>query len=207
MQASLRQNAPVSSPPLCRADDLKVFKLIMSEPDHICPGCGLAMPPSDSAGYDGYYNTSPECWSLYSEVLGEEYGNAILYGQVHQLTVDAYAVQHAGGSHPDKSVGVHLTGLYLMLEQDASPPEVPSFHKQLAQSIDEWPSFDPPSPHAQDPLTILDVALAESVEEHTERSRKWAKQLWDAWTPYQDVVAKLADEHLDWNTHRAGEHE
>ena len=48
-----------------------------------------------------------------------------VFGQVHQLTVDAYAVQHAGGAHPDKSVGVHLCGLHLVLVQENAPPSVP----------------------------------------------------------------------------------
>ena len=31
-----------------------------------CPGCGLRMPVSDTAAYEGYYNTSPECWDVKS---------------------------------------------------------------------------------------------------------------------------------------------
>src|SRR5690242_9965062 len=77
----------------------------------ICPGCGLRMPARKTTTTSlGYYNVSDECWDLYTEVLGTEYSNAFLFGQVHQLTVDSYAVQHAGGPHPDKSVGVHLSG-------------------------------------------------------------------------------------------------
>ena len=52
-----------------------------------CPGCGLRMPVSDTAAYEGYYNTSPECWDVYTEVLGSDFSNAVLFGQVHQLTV------------------------------------------------------------------------------------------------------------------------
>jgi hypothetical protein len=36
------------------------------------------MPINPSAVYEGYYNTSPECWSVYTEVLGSEFGNALL---------------------------------------------------------------------------------------------------------------------------------
>ncbi len=53
-----------------------------------CPGCGLTMPTSETAVYDGYYNTTPECWSVYAEVLGEDFGNAVRFGKVHQLTVE-----------------------------------------------------------------------------------------------------------------------
>lgn len=168
----------------------------MSSSLHPCPGCGLALPPSDTAPYDGYYNTSAECWSVYSEVLAEEYSNAVLYGQVHQLTVDTYAVQHAGGGHPDKSVGIHLAGLYLMLEQDISPPEVPSFHSQLAQAVEAWPHFAPPD-DPNDLPTVLEVGLADSMEEHAERSRAWAESIWAAWSAHHDAVSRLVDRHLD----------
>jgi hypothetical protein len=46
------------------------------------------MPTSETAVYDGYYNTTPECWSVYAEVLGEDFGNAVRFGKVHQLTVE-----------------------------------------------------------------------------------------------------------------------
>ncbi len=39
------------------------------------------MPVSDSASYEGYYNTSPECWSVYTEVLGSEFSNAFCSGR------------------------------------------------------------------------------------------------------------------------------
>jgi hypothetical protein len=145
-----------------------------------CPDCGLVLPWSDTAAYDGYYHTSAECWGLYSEVLAEEYGHAVLYGQVHQLTVDAYAVRHAGAAHPDKSVGVHLAGLYLMLKRDASPPMVPGHHKQLARSVAQWPHFALPD-GLDDGPTVFDAALTESVDEHIERSREWARRVWAVW--------------------------
>ena len=66
----------------------------------VCPGCGLKMPANKNPNYRSYYRTNAECWDLYTEVLGTEYSNAILFGQVHQLTVDTYAVQHAGEPHP-----------------------------------------------------------------------------------------------------------
>jgi len=70
------------------------------------------MPASARAAYQGYYNTSPECWDVYTEVLGSEFSNPVLFGQVHQLSVDTYAVQHAGGAHPDKSIAIHVCGTF-----------------------------------------------------------------------------------------------
>ena len=57
------------------------------------------MPEDPAANYRAYFNASPECWSVFTEVLGSEFSSALLFGQVHQLTVDTYAVQHAGGKH------------------------------------------------------------------------------------------------------------
>ena len=99
---------------------IDIYDFMTALQDTICPGCGLTMPARTSATKRGYYNTSDECWDLYTEVLGSEYSNAVLFGQVHQLTVDAYATQHAGGPHPDKSVAVHLLGLYLAFERGHS---------------------------------------------------------------------------------------
>lgn len=159
-----------------------------------CPGCGLHMPISDRAAYQGYYNTSPECWDVYTEVLGSEFSNAALFGQVHQLTVDTYAVQHAGGGHPDKSIAIHLSGLHLVLERGMAPPSVPRLLQSLAAAVQAWPHFPPPA--GRGALTDLDVALSDSVEAHIKTVREWAGKVWEAWSPYHVEVAGLVSGHL-----------
>src|ERR1051326_8735861 len=100
--------------------------------DTICPGCGLRMPARNTATTSrGYYNVSDECWDLYTEVLATEYGKAFLFGQVHQMTVDSYAVQHAGGPHPDKSLDVHLLGLSPELEKGIRSLSLPPLLQRL----------------------------------------------------------------------------
>lgn len=101
-----------------------------------CPGCGLRMPVSETAFYDGYFNTSPECWMVFTEVVGAEFSRPPLFGRAHQLTVDTYAMQHTGGPHPDKSVTVHLAGLYLVLERGFSPTSVPGYLQLLASAVE-----------------------------------------------------------------------
>ena len=85
--------------------------------ESICPGCAASLSSSQLL-YEGYFNTTPECWSLFTEVQGKQYGNVLLGRYTLQSTVDAYAAQHAGASHPDKSVAIHLLGLYLVIVQD-----------------------------------------------------------------------------------------
>src|SRR5260370_6277984 len=131
------------------------------------------MPLTDR-GYDRQFHASAECWSLFEEVLAAEFQNPILFRQVHQLTVDTYAVQHAGGRHPDKSVCVHLVGLHLVLEKDVAPAEVPPRLQRLARQA-SWPHLDPPLERA--PLTGRAVALPDSAQLHPFPARASAAQV------------------------------
>jgi Family of unknown function (DUF5946) len=160
----------------------------------VCPGCGLRMPRRQGAVNTSYYNTSAECWSVYTEVLGAEYGNVVLFGQVHQLTVDAYAVQHAGGPHPDKSLDLHLCGLYLVLEGGHRSPEVPALLQRIASAVTEWPRWPPPEDRGA--LTVCDVALADSAEAHADLVRDWASSVWRAWAGHHTAVADFLAQHL-----------
>ena len=59
-----------------------------------CPGCGLELPATGLPA-DPRRNASPECWRLYGEVQGYELRHLQLVRNLHQLTVDTYAAQHA----------------------------------------------------------------------------------------------------------------
>jgi len=168
---------------------------MMNSQKSICPGCELAMPRQESAVYDGYFNTSPECWGVFTEVLASEFSNAVLFGQVHQLTVDTYAVQHAGGNHPDKSVDVHLTGLHLALIQGVSSPGVAPLLQRIASRVKSWPKLAPPQRFVD--ITVCDVALAESMEDHVHKVREWSLAVWNAWSEHHAAVARLVSLNLD----------
>ena len=165
----------------------------MSEAVHVaietCPGCGLETP-SGSPAYDGYFNTSPGCWRVFGDVLAAEFQDGVLYGRIHQLSVDAYAAQHAGGPHPDKSVCVHLVGLHLVLKQSLPPMRAAARLRRLLGSVSSWPHLAPPS--VRGPLTVRDVAAAQTAEEHASCVREWATQVWNAWQPHHEAVAALA---------------
>jgi len=144
------------------------------------------MPADVRATYDGYFNCSPECWSIFTEVIGREFSNAVLFGQVHHLTVEAYAVQHAGGPHPDKSVDIHLAGLYLMIERNIPPSAVAPYMQKLADRVHDWPHFNPPS--VQWPQTIFDVAAA---DDHIAAVRDWSMGVWAMWAKHHASIAAL----------------
>lgn len=161
----------------------------------ICPGCGLRMPKTDKPFYHKYYNASPECWGLYTEVLSFEYSNPVLFGQIHQLTVDTYAVQHPGGLHPDKSIDLHLVSLYLILNHNAQPMAVPPKLQHLADVVQDWPHFPPP--HRMPSFTVFDVGLSDSPEQHTKSVREWSALVWQAWLDHHGAIASLAAKYLD----------
>lgn len=148
------------------------------------------MPRRPGALNTSYFHASPECWTVFGEVLAAEYSNAVLFGQVHQITVDAYAAQHAGGSHPAKSVGIHLSGLYLVFVKDVRPMAVAPMLHEIANSVSVWPEFPPPAAPAS--RTILDVALcAGDWETHVRTAREWGLDVWRSWQPQHHAVHEL----------------
>lgn len=157
-----------------------------------CPGCGLRMPRREGDTNPTSFNASAECWSVFTEVIGAEFSNAFLFGQVHQLTVDAYAVQHAGGAHRDKSVDVHLAGLYFVIGRGLAPTEATRHMQALAGRTDSWPHLKPPL--MIDSLTVFDVAMAGSIDEHIARVREWSAAVWQAWSPHHAAIAELIGE-------------
>lgn len=168
--------------------------MIVSLEERVCPGCGLELPIREGAACHAYYHASPECWSMYTEVLGLEYSNSALFGAVHQLTVDTYAAQHAGGLHPDKSVAIHLSGLYLVLDRGVHPLRVPPLLQRLAASGEVWPHLEPPVDRGA--LTVWNVASIAPGDEYLKSVRAWAHQVWKAWSEHHGAVASLLSRHL-----------
>jgi len=161
-----------------------------------CPGCKLRMPVRSTAHYEGGFNASAECWGVFSEVIEKEFSNPVLFGQVHQLTVDAYAAQHAGGNHRDKSVVVHLCGLYLVLERGMQPTDIPKRFQHMASTVRAWPHLLPTREISE--VTVFDVALADSQEMHATLVRRWASFVWQAWQPHHETIRAFVAEHLGY---------
>lgn len=152
-----------------------------------CPGCGLELPAEPGAGSHRYFNASPECWGVFGEVLAEDYGDAMRFAATHQLSVDAYAAQHAGGAHPQRSVTIHLVGLQLVLEAGLRPTAVPPLLQALATATQRWPPLELPSRRWT--LTVGEVALA---EEPVTVVRAWAEEVWQAFEASHRSIRQLA---------------
>lgn len=172
----------------------------------VCPGCGLALPdaasprdvasPRDAApardaplARDRRRNASAACWRLYGEVLGYESQHIAVLGRLHQLTVDAYGAQHAGGGTPPIGPTFGLLGLRLALEDGWTGRQVRDAHLYLARTFRDWPTWDPPPRPAQ--LTVFDVAGAGSPEAHADSVERWARAVWASWTAEHGRVAAL----------------
>jgi len=134
-----------------------------------------------------YILSVPGCWAAYGEVLAREYSDLDLM-KVHRLTVDAYAAQHPGVDIPAarRSVGIHLTRLFLLLERkwpmdkvNEAMPVINGFKNQC-----EW--LGPPDMTGTH--TVLDVLNASSNEEHESRVWAWAESVWQIWAPHHDAV-------------------
>jgi hypothetical protein len=160
----------------------------------VCPGCGLQMPHRPLLTKHSYYNVSAQCWSVYTEVLAAEYSNAVLFGQVHQITVDTYSSQHAGGVHPHKSIDIHLAGLHLVTNRGLHPTAVAPLLQRLAESVRVWPHFTVPSCPWE--LTIADVAMAASAQEHADLVRRWSVEVWSGWAHEHDAIAAFVDAQI-----------
>ncbi len=163
-------------------------------PPTACPGCRLVLPGRQGPAHP-YLGCSPACWALYGEVLAREYGDREYLG-VHQLTVDAYAVQHPGVSERRsiQSVALHLITLCLMLEGAATPRDGPKLHRRLAKRhAFQW--LDPPEPLGT--VTVADVHGAPNAIEHKQRVEHWAQDVWNAWAPHHPTIRRWIQESLD----------
>jgi hypothetical protein len=163
-----------------------------------CPGCGLQLPGS-GLPWAPRRSASPECWQLYGEVQGFELDHVELVRDLHQLTVDAYAAQHAprtvGGDVPAISVAYALVGLHLALDRGLSGVEVRAVHQRMGRPDPSWPNL--PTPKRTGAMTVFEVAAAGvmvgSVAGHATAVRAWAAAVWQAWAAQHATVAALAD--------------
>lgn len=160
-----------------------------------CTGCGGAVPDVQGPTH-AYVPSSPGCWQVYNRMLEREYAE-FGYPAIHRLTVDAYMAQHADGMESDRrqrqSVAAHLCCLHLVHEKGVSLEAAGLALAEMVRQRPVWPLLTAPSRPAS--VTVVDVAGATTLAEHTRRVEGWARSVWESWTPSHGVIADLVS-HL-----------
>jgi hypothetical protein len=147
-----------------------------------CTGCGAALR-DEAAGCLGLYH------DLSVHTLSDRDPTF-----PHQLAVDAYAAQHAGGAPKPITTAFALIGLYLVNERGFTGRQAQRAHMFLGRRRQTWPRFSPPV-HVGD-VTVADV-LAAGDAGRNEALRRWAASVWDAWRDQHEQVAALVHDRLD----------
>ena len=156
-----------------------------------CMWCKGNFPDEPGPTHE-YMESTPGCWASFGRVLAREYEDQ-RYFAIHRLTVDAYAVQHPGVSSRQsiQSVGVHLVRLCLFHERSLAPDKANDAMLVAAQHKAQFHWLEPPLDLG--PLTIADVDSAAGIEEHVSMVRRWAAQMWEAWSQHHATVRSWAD--------------
>ena len=132
-----------------------------------------------------YLLSAPGCWAMYCEVLEREYTD-FRYAQAHHFTVDAYACQHPGKpevSQAMKSVGIHLSSLFMFFEKGMPQSQGGIFKQHFVQynkKLDFIHRLDPPSNLGI--VTVYDVWELQEAHHHFEKCEEWARSTWQAQT-------------------------
>jgi hypothetical protein len=136
-----------------------------------------------------YMLSSPGCWNAYGTLLAREYESPMLFGAVHRLTVDAYALQHPGNPsdrRARKSVWIHYAALYLSLRKKENHVRIPRVMQKL--TVRSFPAL-PPAPALFD-VTLEDV-LAQGATNHISAVKAWANCAFEAWAELEDQTVAM----------------
>ena len=159
-----------------------------------CPGCGVILQPVDGPTH-AYLGASAACWALYGRVLAREFSD-VRYGLLHGTTVDAYAVQHPGvpERRTIRSAALHLIRLHLTIELGEGQQKATEVMARVARSRLEFEWLDPPEPNGA--ITVVDVAVTETPDEHRAAVQRWAADVWGAWASHHERVRQWLKEAL-----------
>lgn len=161
-----------------------------------CPGCGGEFAPLSGPVHQ-YMTSSPACWAAFGKVLAAEYTDPRLL-PVHRLSVDAFAVQHAGSDSRQaiQSVGLHLARLYVQLEWRFGPADANEFMLRAGRKKGELRLLNPPNSFER---TVAQVAPVAGTAAHESMVREWAQSAWNSWAHVHDDVRSWAA--TVWRSH------
>lgn len=170
----------------CPVDDRLRQRPALQRGSAVCPGCGLSTAEG-GATTPQEMSASAACFALYGQVLARSYTHPA-YRRVHQMVVDAYAAQHAGGTgrRVVQSTALCLMTLCLFVEEDVDPLEGPALHKRMVAHRPAFTWLAPPSQPGL--MTVADVVAATDAFEHCKLVREWGQQVWQAWVPHHATI-------------------
>ena len=147
----------------------------------VCEDCGAVVAEGKSG-----------CLKIFEEILAREFSD-YRYGKIHRLTVDTYSLQHPDKyMRSGKSFAAHLTGMCAALEHEDA--------LALNQAVQKWLSTNPrvekplQIPDRRGDLNISYIHRAADADEHIERVREWAQDVWGAWSEHHDLARRLIGE-------------
>jgi Family of unknown function (DUF5946) len=159
-----------------------------------CPGCGVTLPTVEHEIHK-YMRSSASCFARFGELLADDYADPARM-QIHQIVVDAFAVQHPGNDiagssdysrdpRSIQSVGIHLMTLCLFIERGVDPALGPQIHRQMV----ERPVFEYlERPASMGRLTVADVNLGSDFATAKSQIYAWGESAWIAWVAHHNTV-------------------
>ena len=157
-----------------------------------CVGCGALVPNTDGP-MNANFGGSPGCWAIYENVRARGLGDH-RYGELQQLTIDTYALQHPALSKrgSGQSAAPHLIGLCALLERGLPATAAIQAVRDAVKSRHSLEGLTQPESCGE--LTILHVRDATTLQEHTCRVREWSSSVWRAWSPNHRVIREWTAE-------------
>ena len=138
-----------------------------------CPDCGAA-----TGGRAG-------CQTLFNALTAQALSDG-RYAAVQSLAFDAYCMQHLDTyCRSAKSYAAHLTRLCCGLEYDGSPAIYAAIQKWLNGRVE---IRKPGQLIDRGRMTVADVRVARTAEEHQQRVRVWAEDVWKAYASQHDLA-------------------
>jgi len=154
-----------------------------------CVWCGLKSKKTNGVVHK-YLESSPSCWAKYGELLALEYEN-YEYMSVHDLTVDAYALQHPGKENAQtiSSVYVHLASLYSYFELNKSINELSNSKKQVVKFKKNFVWLEPPE--KLNTITVVNVLNSKTAVQHCTNVKMWSEYIFKKWENHHTKIAQL----------------
>src|SRR5579875_67927 len=158
-----------------------------------CPQCGARTPEIDGPTHP-YMASSPGCWRAFAELQADEL-TRFGYTPVQGLAVDAYAATHGGDGlkrRDRQSVCLHLMAICLQLETGRGPAARMTLLREMTVTKVDWPRLRRPAGTPR--LNLEHAAAAVAAEDYTARVYRWARAVWEFWTPEHLRVRALLEQ-------------